>query len=60
MSLKDEEENNMSQPRELKDIASGERKQGVVLGGEGGGNLLFLRNLVKFLKSNTCITLIRS
>ena len=60
MSLKDEEENDMSQPRELKGIASGERKQGVVLGGEGGGNLLFLRNLVKFLKSNTCITLIRS
>lgn len=59
MSLKDEEENDMSQPRELKTIASGERKQGVVLGGEDGGNLLFLRNFVEFLKSNTCITLIR-
>ena len=58
MSLKDEEENDMSQPRELKAIASGERKQRVVLGGEVGGNLIFLRNLVKFLKSDTCITLI--
>ena len=60
MSLKDEEESDMSQPRELKAIASGERKQGAVMGGETGGNLLFLRNLVEFLKLNTCITLTRN
>ena len=60
MSLKDEQGSDVSQPKELKAIASGERKQGTVMGGEAGGNLLFLRNLVEFLKLNNCTTLIRN